>query len=95
MLSDFQGLRSQNEIFPRALSKTQGRREGGGREAGGGGGIAPATTLLGPQLESESLKFSSFFKLLRVFLKLRPREDLPRAPQILSPALPRRVWNGF
>jgi hypothetical protein len=35
MLSDFQGLRSQNEIFPRPLSKTQGRREGGGREGGG------------------------------------------------------------
>jgi hypothetical protein len=65
MLSDFQGLRSQNEIFPRPLSKTQGRREGGGRE--GGGQIAPATTLIGSQLESASLNFSSFFKLLRVF----------------------------
>ena len=45
----------------------------GGAERGGGRGeqISPGPTLIGPQLESESLKFSRFFKLVRPFLKSR------------------------
>jgi hypothetical protein len=37
----------------------------------GGGGLPRAPTLIGPQLESKSLKLSRFFKLVRAFLKLR------------------------
>ena len=48
----------------------QGRREGGG--AGRGGGNCPGPpTLIGLQLESESLNSRGFFKLVRAFLKLR------------------------
>jgi hypothetical protein len=36
-----------------------------------GGELRLAPTLIGPQLESESLKLSNFFKLVRAFLKLR------------------------
>jgi hypothetical protein len=43
----------------------QGRQEGGG----GGGELPRVPTLIGPQLESESLKLSRFFKLVRAFLK--------------------------
>jgi hypothetical protein len=38
---------------------------------GGGGKLPRAPTLIGPQLESESLKLSRFFKLVRAFLTLR------------------------
>jgi hypothetical protein len=46
----------------------QPKGEGGGGGGGGGGGIgriALGSTLIGPQLESESLKLSRFFKLVR------------------------------
>ena len=44
----------------------------GGAERGAGGSKFPrAPTLIGPQLESESLKFSTYLKLVRPFLKLR------------------------
>jgi hypothetical protein len=51
----------------------QARREGGG-------GISPGPHLKGPQLESESLKLSRFFKLVSAFLKLRaPYSIAPHA----------------
>jgi hypothetical protein len=34
------------------------------------GGDFPGPTIIGPQHESESLKLSRFFKLVRAFLKL-------------------------
>jgi hypothetical protein len=40
---------------------SQGRQEGGGG-GGGGGGLHWAPTLIGPQLESKSLKLSRFYK---------------------------------
>ena len=43
----------------------------GRQEGGGGGGLPRAPSLIGPQLESKSLKFSRFFKLVGAFLKLR------------------------
>jgi hypothetical protein len=41
------------------------------RAAEGGGGLPRVPTLIGPQLESESLKLSRFFKLVRAFSELR------------------------
>jgi hypothetical protein len=46
------------------IMNDQGRREGGM------GKLPRAPTLIGPQLESESLKLSRFFKLVGEFLKL-------------------------
>ena len=51
------------------ISVSGRRREGGGGAEGSK--FPPGPTLIGPQLESESLKFSRFFKLVRPFLKLR------------------------
>jgi hypothetical protein len=59
-------------------------RGGGGGE---GGQIAPGPTLIEPQLESESLKLSRFFKLVRAFLKLR-------APYSSSTCSLARVYFG-
>ena len=50
-------------LFKKLDNQTQGLREGGG----GGGELPRAPTLIGPQLESEGLKLSRFFKLIRAF----------------------------
>jgi hypothetical protein len=39
-------------------------------ERGQGGGNCPGPTLIGPQLQSESLKLSRFFKLVRAFFEI-------------------------
>ena len=57
---------------PRAALKDQMSTPRAAKRGSGEGGKLPrALTLIGPQLESKSLKLSRFFKLVRAFLKLR------------------------